>query len=74
MDKNTKICVIYGGMSVEREVSLKSGKNMADALLKNFPNTHLVQYDVSRTHLSILLELLLQVALYIKHTTKSFHH
>ena len=27
MDKNTKICVIYGGMSAEREVSLKSGKN-----------------------------------------------
>ena len=38
MDKNSKICVIYGGMSAEREVSLKSGKNMADALLKNFPN------------------------------------
>ena len=37
MDKNSKICVIYGGMSAEREVSLKSGKNMADALLKNFP-------------------------------------
>ena len=32
-------------MSVEREVSLKSGKNMADALLKNFPNTHLVDAD-----------------------------
>ena len=47
MDKNTKICVIYGGMSVEREVSLKSGKNMADALLKNFPNTHLVDADFS---------------------------
>lgn len=45
MDKNTKICVIYGGMSVEREVSLKTGKNMADALLKNFPNTHLVDAD-----------------------------
>ena len=41
MDKNTKICVIYGGMSVEREVSLKSGKNMA------FPNTHLVDADFS---------------------------
>lgn len=26
MDKNSKICVIYGGMSAEREVSLKSGK------------------------------------------------
>lgn len=47
MDKNTKICVIYGGMSAEREVSLKSGKNMADALLKNFPNTILVDADYS---------------------------
>lgn len=47
MDKNTKICVIYGGMSAEREVSLKSGKNMADALLKNFPNTTLVDADFS---------------------------
>ena len=45
MDKNTKICVIYGGMSAEREVALKTGKNMADALLKNFPNTHLVDAD-----------------------------
>lgn len=45
MDKNTKICVIYGGMGAEREVSLKTGKNMADALLKNFPNTHLVDAD-----------------------------
>ena len=47
MDKNSKICVIYGGMSAEREVSLKSGKNMADALLKNFPNVTLIDADFS---------------------------
>ena len=47
MDKNSKICVIYGGMSAEREVSLKSGKNMADALLKNFPNVSLIDADFS---------------------------
>ena len=47
MDKNSKICFIYGGMSAEREVSLKSGKNMADALLKNFPNVSLIDADFS---------------------------
>ncbi len=45
MDKNTKICVIYGGLSAEREVSLKSGKNMADALIKSYPNTTLIDAD-----------------------------
>ncbi len=47
MDKNTKICVIYGGLSAEREVSLKSGKNMADALIKSYPNTTLIDADHS---------------------------
>lgn len=45
MDANTKICVIYGGMSAEREVSLKSGKNVYDALLKNFKNVELIDAD-----------------------------
>lgn len=47
MDKNSKICVIYGGMSAEREVSLKSGKNMAEALLKNFSDVTLIDADYS---------------------------
>lgn len=47
MNKDSKICVIYGGMSAEREVSLKSGKNMYDALLKNFTNVELIDADYS---------------------------
>ena len=45
MNENTKICVIYGGLSAEREVSLKSGKNVADALLKNFKSVELIDAD-----------------------------
>lgn len=41
-----KICVIYGGMSAEREVSLKSGKNIFDALKKN--NKDVVLLDAGR--------------------------
>lgn len=37
-----RICVIYGGMSAEREVSLKSGKNIYDALKKNYNNVTLL--------------------------------
>lgn len=40
-----KICVIYGGLSAEREISLKSGKNIADALLKNFSDVTLIDAD-----------------------------
>lgn len=34
IDKTTKIGVLYGGLSSEREVSLRSGKNCYDALLR----------------------------------------
>ena len=40
-----KICVIYGGLSAEREISLKSGKNIADALLKNYKDVTLIDAD-----------------------------
>ena len=42
---NKKICVIYGGMSAEREVSLKSGKNMADALREVYADVTLIDAD-----------------------------
>ena len=32
IDKKTKIAVLCGGMSAEREVSLRSGKNVLNAL------------------------------------------
>ena len=34
IDKNLKIAVICGGMSSEREVSLRSGKAIYDALMR----------------------------------------
>jgi len=46
LDKNTKIAVLCGGMSSEREISLKSGKNCHEALLRlGYKNSKLV--DVS---------------------------
>lgn len=39
---NKRICVIYGGMSAEREISLKSGKNIYDALKKTYKDAVLL--------------------------------
>ena len=33
LNKNSKIAVLYGGMSAEREISLRSGKKVYNALL-----------------------------------------
>lgn len=49
IDKNTKIGVLNGGLSSEREVSLRSGKNCFDALVRlGYKNTVLidVQKDI----------------------------
>lgn len=54
--KNKKIAVLYGGLSAEREVSLKSGNAAANALKEaGFSNVTLV--DVDRKLPSILNEL-----------------
>jgi D-alanine-D-alanine ligase len=46
IDKNAKIAVLYGGMSSEREVSLRSGKNCHAALLRlGYENAALVDVD-----------------------------
>ncbi len=45
IDKNTKICVLYGGISEERNVSLETGKNMAEALQQYTSNVTLVDVD-----------------------------
>lgn len=46
IDKDAKIAVLCGGMSSEREVSLRSGKNCQAALLRlGFKNTVLVDVD-----------------------------
>lgn len=46
IDKNAKIAVLCGGMSSEREVSLRSGKNCHAALLRlGFKNAVLIDVD-----------------------------
>lgn len=46
IDKNTKIAVLCGGMSNEREVSLRSGKNVLNALLElGYKNSILIDVD-----------------------------
>ena len=46
IDKEAKIAVLYGGMSSEREVSIRSGKNCHAALLRlGFKNAVLVDVD-----------------------------
>lgn len=47
IDKNTKIGVLYGGLSSEREVSLRSGNNCYDALKRlGYKNT--IKIDVQK--------------------------
>jgi len=46
IDKNDKIAVLCGGMSNEREVSLRSGKNVCEALLRlGYKNAEIVDVD-----------------------------
>ena len=46
IDKNCNIGVLYGGMSAEREVSLRSGKNVFDALRRlGYKNLTLIDVD-----------------------------
>jgi len=46
IDKNKKIAVLYGGLSNEREVSLRSGKNVFEALKRlGYKNVELVDVD-----------------------------
>lgn len=46
IEKDKKIAVLCGGMSSEREVSLRSGKNCYEALLRlGFKNSKLVEVD-----------------------------
>lgn len=60
-NKSTKIAVLYGGMSSEREVSLRSGKNVYDALLRlGYENVELI--DVNKDVAQKLTDLGIQVA------------
>ncbi len=53
VDTDKKIAVLYGGLSNEREVSLRSGKNVYNALLRlGYKNTELV--DVGKDVADVL--------------------
>jgi len=43
--KENKVAVLYGGMSAEREVSLRSGKAAYDALVRLGYDTALIDMD-----------------------------
>lgn len=61
INKNAKIGVLCGGMSNEREVSLRSGKNCFEALKRlGFQNAEMI--DVDRNIAKILLEKNIEVA------------
>lgn len=48
---DTKIAVLYGGLSSEREVSLRSGKNVYDALIRlGYKNVKLVDVNKDVAH------------------------
>lgn len=55
-DKNLRILVVCGGISTEREVSLRSGKAIYEALLrKGYENS--VLFDLTRNNIAQILQL-----------------
>lgn len=66
LEKHTKIAVLYGGMSSEREVSLRSGKNCHEALLRlGYENAILI--DVDENIASVLKSEKIEAAFNILH-------
>lgn len=55
MDKNLRIAVVCGGVSTEREVSLRSGKSIQDALQKKgYSESYL--FDLTKDSIGLLLQ------------------
>ena len=55
MDKNLRIAVVCGGVSTEREVSLRSGKSIQDALQKKgYSESYL--FDLTKDNIGQLLQ------------------
>ena len=54
MDKNIKVLVVCGGVSTEREVSLRSGKAIYEAL-KRKGYFHVELFDLTRENMSDIL-------------------
>ncbi|MEW5821529.1 MAG: D-alanine--D-alanine ligase [Cyanobacteriota bacterium] len=68
IDKNTKVGVLNGGLSSEREVSLRSGKNCYDALKRlGYKNTILI--DVQKDIGSVLAKEQIDIAFLALHGT-----
>ncbi len=66
INKTTRIGVLYGGLSNEREVSLRSGKNCHDALLRlGYENAELV--DVGHDLVFVLKDRKIEVAFLALH-------
>ena len=62
-----KVVILYGGLSTEREVSLKSGKNIADSLSLYYSFIRLV--DVSHSLVDDLLEIKPDICVIALHGT-----
>lgn len=66
LNKNSKIAVLMGGLSNEREVSLRSGKNVFKALLElGYKDVSLI--DVDRNIAQKLTELKIEYAINVLH-------
>ena len=60
INENSKIAVICGGPSSEREISLRSGKNVLDALKRlGYKNAELI--DINKNIAQVLLEKKIEV-------------
>lgn len=61
IDKNTRIAVLCGGLSSEREVSLRSGKNCYEALIRlGYKNTEML--DVDKNIAQVLIDKNIEIA------------
>ncbi len=66
INKNSKIAVLCGGLSNEREVSLRSGRNVFKALIElGYKNVTLI--DVDRNIASILVDTKIEFAINMLH-------
>ncbi len=62
--KDTRIGVLYGGLSSEREVSLRSGRNCAEALMRlGYSNVQLLDanHDIAQTLLATPIDVVFNV-------------
>lgn len=66
VNKNSKIAVLCGGLSNEREVSLRSGKNVFRALIE-LGYKDVTMIDVDRNIASVLSELKIEYAINVLH-------